>query len=130
MPIIESLGHLFRRLRRAMDRTTFERQLDGELRFHVDAESAALMRRGVEPAEARRQALAALGGMDRWRDEVGDTRATSALETLFRDVLLPWLRRFLSPDAEAWASAGIFAVGHLRYGPSVRVVVVYGLALA
>jgi membrane protease YdiL (CAAX protease family) len=51
-------------------------------------------------------------------------------ETLFRGVLLPWLRRFLSPDAAAWASAGIFAVGHLRYGPSVIVVLVYGLALA
>jgi membrane protease YdiL (CAAX protease family) len=51
-------------------------------------------------------------------------------ETLFRGVLLPWLRRFLSPDAAAWASAGIFAAGHLRYGPSVLVVVVYGLALA
>ena len=51
-------------------------------------------------------------------------------ETLFRGVLLPWLRRFLSPDAAAWASAWIFAVGHLRYGPSVLVVVVYGLALA
>jgi membrane protease YdiL (CAAX protease family) len=51
-------------------------------------------------------------------------------ETLFRGVLLPWLRRFLSPDAAAWASAGIFALGHLRYGPSVLVVLVYGLALA
>lgn len=51
-------------------------------------------------------------------------------ETLFRGVLLPWLRRFLSPDAAAWASAWIFAAGHLRYGPSVLVVVVYGLALA
>jgi membrane protease YdiL (CAAX protease family) len=51
-------------------------------------------------------------------------------ETLFRGVLLPWLRRFLSPDAAAWASAGIFAVGHLRYGPSMLVVLVYGLVLA
>jgi membrane protease YdiL (CAAX protease family) len=51
-------------------------------------------------------------------------------ETLFRGVLLPWLRRFLSPDAAAWASAFVFAVAHLRYGPYVLVVVVYGLALA
>ncbi len=51
-------------------------------------------------------------------------------ETLFRGVLLPWLRRFLSPDAAAWASAGVFAVAHLRYGPHVLVVVLYGLVLA
>ncbi len=51
-------------------------------------------------------------------------------ETLFRGVLLPWLRRFLSPDAAAWASAWVFAVAHLRYGPHVLVVVLYGLVLA
>jgi uncharacterized protein len=51
-------------------------------------------------------------------------------ETLFRGVILPWLRRFLSPDAAAWASAWVFAAGHLRYGPHVLVVVVYGLTLA
>jgi membrane protease YdiL (CAAX protease family) len=51
-------------------------------------------------------------------------------ETLFRGVLLPWLRRFLSPDAAAWASAWVFAAGHLRYGVHVLVVLVYGLVLA
>jgi membrane protease YdiL (CAAX protease family) len=51
-------------------------------------------------------------------------------ETLFRGVLLPWLRGFLSPEAAAWASAAIFAAGHLRYGPYVLVILVYGLVLA
>ncbi|MEP7345449.1 MAG: ADOP family duplicated permease [Gemmatimonadaceae bacterium] len=88
MSIIESLGNLVHRLQRALGRTKFETQLDDELRFHVEAESADLVRRGVEPTEARRQALAALGGMDRWRDEARETRATSSLETLMRDVRL------------------------------------------
>jgi predicted permease len=88
MPIFESLGHLVRSLRRVLGRTKFERQLDEELRFHVDAEAAELMRCGVEPVEARRQALALMGGMDRWRDEARETRATSSLETLLRDARL------------------------------------------
>ena len=88
MPIIESFVNLGRRLRRALGRSTFETQLNDELRFHVDAESAELVRHGVEPGEARRQALAALGGMDRWRDEARETRATTSLETMMRDLRL------------------------------------------
>jgi hypothetical protein len=50
-------------------------------------------------------------------------------ETLFRGVLLPWLRRFLGVDAAVWVSAALFGVGHIRYGLSLSTVVVYGLVL-
>ena len=50
-------------------------------------------------------------------------------ETLFRGVLLPWLRRFLDPDAAVWVSAVLFGVGHLRYGFYLSTIVVYGLVL-
>jgi hypothetical protein len=50
-------------------------------------------------------------------------------ETLFRGVLLPWLRRFLGVDAAVWVSAAIFGIGHIRYGLAVSTVVVYGLVL-
>ena len=82
------------------------------------AEIRELVRPGVDPAGIAILVLAAV------------VLAPVGEETLFRGVLLPWLRRFLSPDAAAWASAGIFAAGHLRYGPSMLVVVVYGLVLA
>jgi hypothetical protein len=50
-------------------------------------------------------------------------------ETLFRGVLLPWLRRFLGVDAAVWVSAVLFGIGHIRYGLGVSTVVVYGLVL-
>jgi hypothetical protein len=50
-------------------------------------------------------------------------------ETLFRGVLLPWLRRFLGPDAAVWVSAVLFGIGHLRYGFYLSTIVVYGLVL-
>jgi hypothetical protein len=50
-------------------------------------------------------------------------------ETLFRGVMLPWLRRFLGVDAAVWVSAVIFGIGHLRYGLALSTVVVYGLVL-
>jgi hypothetical protein len=50
-------------------------------------------------------------------------------ETLFRGVMLPWLRRFLGVDAAVWVSAVIVGIGHLRYGLGLSTVVVYGLVL-
>jgi uncharacterized protein len=50
-------------------------------------------------------------------------------ETLFRGILLPWLRRFLHPELALWASAVLFGIGHLRYGPYLITIVVYGLVL-
>ncbi len=50
-------------------------------------------------------------------------------ETLFRGVLLPWLRRFMGVDAAVGVSAVIFGIGHLRYGLYLATIVVYGLVL-
>ena len=78
--------HLFRRLRRALfGRGEFERRLDDELRAHVEAEAAELVRRGAEPGDARRQAEAAMGGYERWREEARETRITSWMEIVARD---------------------------------------------
>ena len=44
-----------------------EQEIDEELRFHVDMETEALVRTGLNRAEARRRALVAFGGEDRYR---------------------------------------------------------------
>jgi putative ABC transport system permease protein len=62
-----------------------ERDIDDELRFHVDMEADAHTRGGVSRGEARRRALVAFGGEDRWREEVRATRGTSWLEDTLRD---------------------------------------------
>lgn len=84
----EWLRTLSRRIRRALHRRDFERQLDAELRFHVESEAAALVRGGLAPDEARRRALAAFGGVERWRDEARETRLGNRVEILARDVRL------------------------------------------
>ncbi|MEO7964510.1 MAG: permease prefix domain 1-containing protein, partial [Gemmatimonadaceae bacterium] len=83
-----ALSALRRRLRQFVRRDDFERQLDDELRAHVDAEAADLVRRGVNPSDAHRRAVAALGGYERWRDEARDTRLASSLESGARDARL------------------------------------------
>ncbi len=72
-----------------LGRTLFGATDDGardELRQHVEMETADLMARGVAPDEARRQALLALGGVDRFREEARDTRGLRWLDDLRRDV--------------------------------------------
>jgi predicted permease len=52
-----------------------EAEMDEEMRFHVDMEAERLAReRGLDPREARRQAAAAFGGTDRYKEEGRDAR--------------------------------------------------------
>jgi len=63
-----------------------EEQLDKELRFHLEQHTADLIARGVNPAEARRQARIALGGPEQVKEECRDVRATRWLDDLFQDL--------------------------------------------
>jgi putative ABC transport system permease protein len=65
-----------------------EAQLDSELRFHVEQKTADLIAQGVEPGEARRRAMAKLGGFEAIKQEYRESRAAYWLEGLFADVRL------------------------------------------
>ena len=67
------------RLRAVLDGGRADRELDDELRHHVTLEIEARCARGVPPAEARRQALAALGGLRATRERVRASRFGAAL---------------------------------------------------
>ncbi|HEV2736824.1 MAG TPA: ABC transporter permease, partial [Longimicrobiaceae bacterium] len=52
-----------------------EAEMDEEMRFHMEMEAERLAReRGLDPAEARRQAAVAFGGTDRYKEEGRDAR--------------------------------------------------------
>ena len=63
-----------------------ERELDAELRFHVEQEVAHRIREGADPVEARRAALLAFGGIEQFKEEVRDARGTRGFEELLADV--------------------------------------------
>ena len=83
------------RLRMLLDRDRVDRELDDELRHHVALETEARRAQGVPPAEARRQALATLGGLESARNHVREARFGAALEHVLQDVgyVLRVLRR-------------------------------------
>src|SRR5262249_951236 len=57
-----------------------------ELRFHVEMEAERNERLGMSPAEARRSAIVAFGGMERHSESLRDGRGVRLLEDLARDV--------------------------------------------
>ncbi len=63
-----------------------DRQLDAELRFHVEEETRRLTQAGVPFAEARRRALAGFGGLEPIKEAARDARGTRWLEDLAHDI--------------------------------------------
>src|SRR5207249_4413843 len=74
------------RLRSLLRRNNVERELDRELRFHLDQEIEANIHRGLAPAEARSAALRHLGGVVQIQEECRDARRTSYVESFLRDL--------------------------------------------
>ena len=66
-------------------RRRHEAEADEELAFHLEQETAANIARGLSPAEARRIALAHLGGVTQTREAIRDVRRTP-LDGLSADV--------------------------------------------
>ena len=80
------LSDIVLRLRALVFRRTEERELDEELRTHVQMEAEYRTRSGQNAADARRDSMIALGGIERVKDDVRDARGTRLLEDSAGDV--------------------------------------------
>ena len=67
---------LMTRLRGLLQRRRVAREMDDELGFHIEMETHANVGLGMSRAEARRRALADLGGVDQTKEAIRDVRAT------------------------------------------------------
>jgi putative ABC transport system permease protein len=74
------------RLRSLFRRDDVERELDDELQYHVEQQTAENIRQGMTSAAARTAALRALGGVEFRKEQVRDTRGTRWLEELSGDL--------------------------------------------
>jgi len=98
-----------KRLLNWLRRDDLERDLDRELRYHVDRRVGDLMQSGLPEPEARRRATLELGGLEQVREEVRDVWLTR------------WLRDFVY-DLR-------FAARSFLHSPSFTATTVLSLAL-
>src|SRR5690242_2452711 len=80
------ISELLFRLRALFRRDAMERELDDELRFHLERETEKLMRLGLSRDDATRQARLTFGGIERIKDDTRDARGIALLETIAQDL--------------------------------------------
>ena len=97
------------RLRRLVGRGRVERQMEEELRFHLEMQIDDNLRLGMHPDEARYDAMRRFGGVESMKEEYRERRGFAAIETFIRDVS--------------------YAVRALRKNPGFTAVAVMTLAL-
>ncbi|MGH9840501.1 MAG: ADOP family duplicated permease [Blastocatellia bacterium] len=80
------LRRLFHRLRSQLRRTKIEREMEAELRFHLEMETAENIRRGMGEEEARFAAQRSFGGLAQTKEAYRDVARFRWIEDLGQDL--------------------------------------------
>ena len=83
---MSSLAALRVRLRSLFRRSTVERELDEELRDHLERETERLVAGGMDPGDAREAARRRFGNVEYLKEESRDARGVRVLENALRDI--------------------------------------------
>jgi len=67
-------------------RNRFERELDEEIRFHLDMEADEQLRKGVSRRDAEAAARRQFGGMDQMKEEYRARRSVRSIEVVLQDL--------------------------------------------
>ncbi|HZF39352.1 MAG TPA: permease prefix domain 1-containing protein [Blastocatellia bacterium] len=80
------LSRLKTTLRALLRRAQAERELDEELRYHIEQQTGQNIRLGMNPEEARQAALKSFGGVEQAKERSRDARGMRWIEDLWLDL--------------------------------------------
>src|SRR5215467_8234790 len=80
------LNKLRTRLRALLRKSEIERELDEELRYHIEQQTEQNIRLGMNPEEARHVTLNAFGGVEQAKERSRDSRGVRWVEELWQDL--------------------------------------------
>src|SRR5262245_42054073 len=80
------LSRLKAALRALLRRTQVERELDEELRYHLEQQTEQNIRLGMNPEEAQCAARKAFGGLEQAKERSRDARGVRWLEDVWQDL--------------------------------------------
>jgi putative ABC transport system permease protein len=80
------LNKLMTRLLALLNKSEMERELDDELRYHVDRQTEQNVRLGMNPEEARQASLKSFGGVEQAKERSRDARGVRWFEELWQDL--------------------------------------------
>jgi predicted permease len=101
------LSDLWLRLRAVFRRPTVEREIDDELRFHLERQADAYVRAGMSRADAERRARLDFGALEGVKDDYRDALGVRWLDDLRRDVRYAFRALRRSP---AFATTAIVSI--------------------
>jgi macrolide transport system ATP-binding/permease protein len=96
--------------RSILQRSRSEREMDAELRFHVEAYAEDLVRSGVPRDEALRRARLEFGGLEQAKEQCRDATGISIFESLLHDLRFA-LRQWRKTPGLALTAVLILALG-------------------
>src|SRR5262245_63673288 len=82
----EMLSKLKMRLRALLRKSDIERELDDELRYHIEQQIEQNIRLGMNPEEARYAAHKAFGGVEQTKERSRDARGVRWIENIWQDL--------------------------------------------
>src|SRR5262245_38273134 len=86
MPVMEKLSQIWRRLFFYARRGRFDRELEEEMRFHLEMKAEENLAAGISPEEARLAARRQFGNQTLLREVSRDMWSFRSLETLAQDL--------------------------------------------